>query len=292
LGKVVKGARASEARYTIAVPDVERTVVHGIPEATSYEDDYGFNAYARETPGSSGSSNNSGFGSPQPAPTPQIDFDALQSEAEAIIDGAQRDAEALLTDAHARARAMIDDAGARAEMIAENARRAAHEAGHSAGTQAAEREMSEMLATMRNLIEMARAERHKIIESAEPELVKLAMGIAERVLHQQIALDRNVVVEMAKVAISRLIDRDTVTVRVNPADLERMREHREDVLAMGDVKNVRIIEDQRVDRGGVVVETDAGSVDARVHTQLAEVKKVLHVEDDVLDRSFTAAAAG
>ena len=151
--------------------------------------------------------------------------------------------------------------------------------------------MSELLATMRNLIEMARAERHKIIESAEPELVKLAMGIAERVLHQQIALDRNVVVEMAKVAISRLIDRDSVTVRVNPADLERMREHREDVLALGDVKNVRIIEDQRVDRGGVVVETDAGSVDARVHTQLAEVKKVLRIEDDVLERPYPAAAA-
>ncbi len=284
MGKVVKGARSTEARYTIAVPEVERTVVHGIPEASSYEDDYGFNAYARETP-------SAGSAPPSP-PVPQIDFDALQSEADAIIDGALRDAEDLLADAHARARAMIDDAAARAEQIAENARRAAHEAGHAAGTQAAEREMSELLATMRNLIEMARAERHKIIESAEPELVKLAMGIAERVLHQQIALDRNVVVEMAKVAISRLIDRDSVTVRVNPSDLERMREHREDVLAMGDVKNVRIIEDQRVDRGGVVVETDAGSVDARVHTQLAEVKKVLHIEEDVLDRSLSAAAAG
>jgi flagellar assembly protein FliH len=285
VGKVVKGARSTDARYTIAVPAVERTVVHGIPEA-SYEDEYGFNAYARDVPESGAPP------APPPPAAPAIDFDALRSEAEAIIDGAERDAEALLADAHARARAMIDDAGSRAEQVAENARRAAHEAGHAAGTQAAEREMSELLATMRNLIEMARAERHKIIESAEPELVKLAIGIAERVLHQQIALDRNVVVEMAKVAISRLIDRDTVTVRVNPADLERMREHREDVLALGDVKNVRIIEDQRVDRGGVVVETDAGSVDARVHTQVAEAKKLLHVEDDVHDRSLSAAAAG
>ncbi len=287
MGKVVKGARSSESRYTIGIPEIERTVVHGIPEA-SYEDDYGFNAYAREVPAY-------GSAAPSPAPPqpaqPTIDFEALRSEADAIIDGAERDAEALLADAHMRARTMIDDAGVRAEQIAENARRAAHEAGHAAGTQAAEREMSELLATMRNLIEMARAERHKIIESAEPELVKLAMGIAERVLHQQIALDRNVVVEMAKVAISRLIDRDSVTVRVNPADLERMREHREDVLALGDVKNVRIIEDQRVDRGGVVVETDAGSVDARVHTQLAEVKKVLRIEDDVLERPYPAAAA-
>ncbi len=283
MGKVVKGARSSDARYTIAIPAVERTVIHGIPEASTYEDDYGFNAYAREP------SPYAPIIPAAPAPEPAIDFAALRSEAEAIVDEAAQNAEALLADAHTRARTMIDDAGARADQVSESARKAAQEAGHAAGTQAAEREMSELLASMRNLIEMARAERHKIIESAEPELVRLAMGIAERVLHQQIALDRNVVVEMAKVAISRLIDRDSITVRVNPADVERMREHREDVLSLGDVKNVRIIEDQRVDRGGVVIETDTGSVDARVKTQIAEVKKVLHIEDDVFDRSLSAA---
>ena len=121
-----------------------------------------------------------------------------------------------------------------------------------------------MLVTMRGLLEMARAERHKLIEDAEPELVRLALGIAERVLHQQIALDRGVVVEMAKTAIARLIERDSVTVRVNPADLERMREHRDELIAIGDIRNLRVVEDQRVDRGGVVVDTDAGTIDARI----------------------------
>ena len=111
---------------------------------------------------------------------------------------------------------------------------------------------------------MARVERHKLIEEAEPELVRLAFGIAERVLHQQVALDRGVAVEMAKVAIARLIERDTVTVRVNPADLERMREHRDELIAIGDIRNLRVVEDKRVDRGGVVVDSAAGTIDARI----------------------------
>jgi flagellar assembly protein FliH len=102
------------------------------------------------------------------------------------------------------------------------------------------------------------------------------------VLHQQVALDRGVVVEMAKTAISRLIERDSVTVRVNPADLERMREHRDELIAIGDIKNLRVVEDQRVDRGGVVVDTDAGTIDARIGTQLEEARKILHIEDDVV----------
>jgi flagellar assembly protein FliH len=139
-----------------------------------------------------------------------------------------------------------------------------------------------MMTTMRNLVDMARVERHKLIESAEPELVRLAVGLAERILHQQIALDRGVVVEMAKVAIARLVDRESVTVRVNPADLERMRQHRDEFLNSSDIKHLRIIEDQRVDRGGVLVETDGGTIDARISTQLNEAKRVLHVEDDVI----------
>jgi flagellar assembly protein FliH len=155
-------------------------------------------------------------------------------------------------------------------------------AGHAEGSAAADREMGDMMATMRNLVDMARVERHKLMESAEPELVKLAIGIAERVLHQQIALDRGVVVEMAKVAIGRLVEKESVTVRVNPGDLERMREHRDEMLSNGEIKNFRVVEDQRVDRGGVVVETDGGTIDARISTQVNEAKRVLHIEDEVI----------
>jgi flagellar assembly protein FliH len=69
---------------------------------------------------------------------------------------------------------------------------------------------------------------------------------------------------------------------VNPADIEQMRAHRDELLALGDVKTLRVIEDQRVDRGGVILETDAGSVDAKISTQLTEVRKILHIVDDLV----------
>jgi flagellar assembly protein FliH len=139
--------------------------------------------------------------------------------------------------------------------------------------------MDQMLETMRGLIEMARIERHKIIEGAEPEIVRLSVTIAERILTQHVALEPNTVLEMTRSAIARLVSRETVTVRVNPADLEVMREHREQLMAMNDIDNLRIIEDQRVDRGGVLLETDAGTIDAKVSTQLREVRRLLAVDD-------------
>jgi flagellar assembly protein FliH len=226
----------------------------------------------------------------KPMPAPQeysfaaapVDHDEIARQAHDLVSAAEERARALLDDAHVRAQALISDAASRADQLVEATKAQAHSDGFAEGTAAADREMTAMTETMRNLVEMARVERHKLMEDAEPELVRLAIGIAERVLHQQIALDRSVVVEMAKVAIARLVERESVTVRVNPGDLERMRNHREEFLSSGEIKNFRVIEDQRVDRGGVVVETDGGTIDARIGTQLNEAKRVLHIEDDVI----------
>ena len=276
MGRVVKGARFRDERYALEVPEIVVPVVDTVAAADDFAsaDDFGFGAFGdailADAPLAS-------------APRePDVDFDAIRLQAQAVLDEAERDAEAVLADAHERARALIEDAAGRADTIAQDARKRGHDDGFHAGRAAADAEMNDMLVTMRGLLEMARVERHKLIEEAEPELVRLALGIAERVLHQQVALDRGVVVEMAKTAIARLIERDTVTVRVNPADLERMRDHRDELMAIGDIRNMRLLEDKRVDRGGVVVETDAGTIDARIGTQLDEARKILHIEDDVI----------
>ena len=276
MGRVIRGARFREERYTLEVPEIALPVAEPtIPDAVALPGSYDFDP-APEQDVLDDPLLASGFDDPA------VDADAIHAQALALLDDASRNAELLLADAHARARALIEDAAARADAIAQDARKRGHDEGFEAGRQAADHEMNDMLVTMRGLLEMARAERHKLIADAEPELVRLALGIAERVLHQQVALDRGVVLEMAKVAIARLIERDTVTVRVNPADLERIREHRKELIAIGDIRNLRVVEDKRVDRGGVVVDSETGTIDARIATQLEEARKILDIEDDLV----------
>jgi flagellar biosynthesis/type III secretory pathway protein FliH len=265
MGRVVKNARVNTQRYQLAVPRVERPGSDG--DDGLFAQPYVEAEELVELP---------------PAAPPPIDVDAIARQARELIDAAESHAKTLLDGALQRANATIAAAEARGEQLVSAVLAEARATGHAEGTAAADAEMSDMMTTMRNLVDMARVERHKVIESAEPELVRLAMGIAERVLHQQIALDRGVVVEMAKVAIGRLVDKESITVRVNPGDLERMKEHRDELLDSGDIKNYRVVEDQRVDRGGVLVETDGGTIDARISTQVNEAKRVLHIEDDVI----------
>jgi flagellar assembly protein FliH len=279
MGRVVKNARVNTQRYHLTVPKVER------PGSADDEDGLYSQPFAEAE---------DRIELPSPV-SPPVDVDAIARQARELIDTAETHAKQLLNDAFGRASAIVADAEQRGEELVASVQAEARAAGHAEGQAAADAEMSDMMTTMKNLVDMARVERHKLMESAEPELVRLAVGIAERVLHQQIALDRGVVVEMAKVAIARLVEKESITVRVNPGDLERMKEHRDELLDSGEIKNYRVVEDQRVDRGGILVETDGGTIDARISTQVNEAKRVLHIEDDVIvppsDRESSLRAA-
>ncbi len=268
MGRVVKNASLSQEQYVLNVPTA--------PSAAASNNGHAPEGVVVGAPIAQAPK------TPVAPPTPSIDWDALRAEAASIIDEAAERAQSLVSDAGARSKTIVEEAVAQRSAVSQAAHNQGFEAGREAGRHAADQEMNEMVVTMRGLVDMARAERHKIIESAEPHIVKLAMGIAERIVHKAVDVDRDIVVEMTKAAIQRLLEREVVTVRVHPADLERMKEHRDDVLALGDVKHMRIIEDQRVDRGGVIVETDSGSVDAKIATQLDEARRVLHIEDDVV----------
>ncbi len=216
---------------------------------------------------------------PAAPPEPEFDLEAVRAEADAMVVKARAEADAMILDARAKAEKATAEASARVGGIESEAHARGFEAGDKAGRASADAEMEDMLETMRSLIDVARTERVKFVESAEPELVRLAVDIAERVLHEHIAISPETVIAMTRQALSRLVAREKVTVRVNPADVEVLRAHRQGLLDGHDIESVRVVEDQRVDRGGVLIETESGTIDAKVSSQLREARRALHVED-------------
>lgn len=267
MGRVVKNPLASEERYIVAPPHANGMGNGSAADELLFADTVETHVEPEPV-------------FPQPVESEPINWPALHQQAGTLLESATADAEAILTEAHQRLRTIVESAQTGAAEITQHARQEGQDSGYRDGIAKAESEMEEMLATMRGLIDMARAERHKIIEGAEPEIIKLAMGIAERILHKTVEVDRDVVVAITKAAIGELVDRESITVRVNPIDLERMKQHRDSMLALGETKHMRVIEDQRVDPGGVVVETESGTLDAKIETQIEEAKRVLKVEGE------------
>jgi len=275
MGRVLKRVEMERSAYALTVP----FVIPEEPARVPLEADPLFAAEHGIRPQFTPAPDEADVASPVEQAPPAADLEAIRAEADALLANARAEADGLLAEARAQAQLAVTQAQARVSEIEAEAHARGFESGDKAGRASADGEMEDMLETMRGLIDVARTERVKLIEGAEPEVVRLATAIAERVLHDHIAIEPEAVVTMTRQALQRLVAREKVTVRVNPADVEMLRAHKDALLNGHDIESVRVLEDQRVDRGGVVIETESGTIDAKVSSQMREARRALHVED-------------
>ncbi|MBV8720872.1 MAG: hypothetical protein JO277_01905 [Candidatus Eremiobacteraeota bacterium] len=276
MGKILRGAKLVKEAYLVNVPEIELVPAR----AASSELDDRF-AAAESAFGFDDDVLLDGETLEGEIVEPSVDVERVRADARALIDRAAADAEAMLRDAAVRAKELVARANGRVADIEAQARAKGHDEGLAAGRAAGHAELEEDIAAMHELIDNVRVQRGAVIESAEPELVRLAMAVAERIVYDHVAIDPNVVVENVRHALTRIAGREIVTLRVNPADYEVVRQYRDGTLAASDAEHLRIVEDQRVDRGGVVVDTDAGTIDAKVSTQLREARHALTNGDTI-----------
>lgn len=171
-----------------------------------------------------------------------------------VIDGA-------VFDAKAEAARIVTEAHAEAEAIRERAR----EEGRAEGR-----------AEVAALLVRARQEVDRRIAEADKELRVLAVGIAERLVRRHLALDPETVADIAKAALDEARGRHEFVLRVHPDDVATLERERPGLLSRLSVSaHILIRADDGIERGGCVVETDVGTVDARLSTQLAAIQRAL-----------------
>ena len=80
-------------------------------------------------------------------------------------------------------------------------------------------------------------------------------------------------------SLRRVKGRGDVTIRVNLADVQLTSEHTKDFMeAVESIKNITVAEDSSVEKGGCIIETDFGAIDARISSQLNELEqKILEI---------------
>ena len=112
-------------------------------------------------------------------------------------------------------------------------------------------------------------------------MVAFVLDIARQVIRTEVGQNPEIVQNVVRNAIRRVTDKSQVRIRVSVGDAGTVREMRDDLLAVLDgLQNLEIVDDRRVGPGGCVIETQAGTIDAKIETQLAEVARALKVADN------------
>jgi flagellar assembly protein FliH len=145
-----------------------------------------------------------------------------------------------------------------------------HAAGERAGLEAGNKRAEAMLRRLAQTLDELRSLRATMIRQTEQQMVQLALAIAKRILRREATVDQDLLVALARVALERLGDAGNATIRLHPEDCSHTVQRHGDHWAGA---RVRVIADPSVSRGGCLVESDFGLIDAGVEAQFEQVAR-------------------
>src|SRR5262245_60046705 len=144
--------------------------------------------------------------------------------------------------------------------------------GERAGAEAAAKRGDAMLRRLTQTLEEITGLREQMIRQTEEQMVHLALGVARRIVHREVTLDKDLLIAMARVALDRLGESAKVTVRLNPEDFQATISAQ---AAAWHGTHVTVVADARVARGGCRIDSDFGALDAGVDAQIQELAHAL-----------------
>ncbi len=183
-------------------------------------------------------------------------------------------------DASEKAKAVINEAVEEAERIRSEAREVM---GHveaemeKAKTDGYEIGREEGLVTVTEEATKLQALREEFYKNAEPEIIKLVMMISEKVIGKMVRENEDTIKSIVRQAVDSSLG-ERITVRLNPEDYKTVTN---DELEFKDIldrtKRIFFKEDDSITKGGCIVETEVGTIDARLETQLKAIRKALEL---------------
>lgn len=160
-----------------------------------------------------------------------------------------------------------------AEKNAEDARLDAEQRGFEAGREEGEAEGRELLTAQAERLKTLAAQlvraKAGAIEDAEDAIIDLAFAALCRILGHAGAT-REHVQNVVREAAATSHEREQLTIRLHPADLDLLRD------ADGSLDaTLRLSADTSIELGGCIVDSANGTLDARLETQLTRLRSTL-----------------
>jgi flagellar assembly protein FliH len=175
-------------------------------------------------------------------------------------------------DPESRAAQIIEDAYAKAALIESEM----HDRMEATVRAAVEAEITRVINPWRDelmrSVEEVTSLRSALVQQTETELVRLALEIAQKVIHLEVTSNPQVAVKLTSAALSRVPHRTPAMIHLNPEDLAYVEANQHQLPS---AHALTFIADEAIERGGCVVQTDMGEVDASIEQQFSEIAAAL-----------------
>ncbi|MGI6296147.1 MAG: FliH/SctL family protein [Armatimonadota bacterium] len=178
-----------------------------------------------------------------------------------VVTAAKQKCEIIVRTAHSEAQAVRD---------------AAYADGFEAGAKDAAQKAESLIEQLLQAIDDQNVERSNLVHSIEEQALMLCVDVAEKVIRHEVRTDPRIIARVLKMCLRRLKHRGEVNVRTNPSEVEHLRGMRDELLSTAEsLRELNVIEDRRITAGGCIVESPSGDFDARIETQIEQIRRKL-----------------
>lgn len=193
----------------------------------------------------------------------------LQELEEKIILEAKSKGEQLVQE-------LISEAQNKAQEILKKAFEEGFQQGINQAYQQVQQEYHRKIQELQEEINKVINIRKNLFKEMEKEFIDFVFLVAEKVINKKVQEEPNVVISSLKELLTKVERSKTLTIWVNPQELEEVRNHKQQLTYMlEDVENINIIPDERIEIGGCIIETNFGKIDSRISTKLEVLKEIV-----------------
>lgn len=143
--------------------------------------------------------------------------------------------------------------------------------GEARARKAGEQAVTSVRASITRALEEFKGQRAAYFNRVEPEVVQLALGIARKILHREAQMDPLLLAGMVHVALEKLDQGTRVRLRSHPDEIHFWNTHFSESAARAIAPE--IIGDSALKHGECVLETEIGTTQISLETQLKEIEQ-------------------
>lgn len=195
-------------------------------------------------------------------------------QAQVIKTQADAMAANIKKEAEAQAAKIVAEAEAERDRIVAEAKKEGYDAGYEDGYVNGTKESERLIDRLHNVLDAVMKRREEILNETEYQIVELVVLMARKVVKIISENQKTVIMNNVLQALKKVKGRGDVTIRVNLVDAKLTSDHINDFISRVEaVKGITVVEDTTIEKGGCIVETDFGAIDARISSQLAELEQ-------------------
>lgn len=205
----------------------------------------------------------------------------LERQAEQLMADARAKAENILREAREEAQRRIDEAAEIGrkqgyEQGVEEGRRDGREAGRDEVSKTFQPQIEAMLSTWTDAVSHWEDRRKDMLLAAREDALALAAALARKIVHRTIELNPDLIIDQMQEALSMLLETSAATVCIHPEDRPLIQSVLPALIErIGTCEHVTLRDDPEITRGGCVVVSQGGRVDATIERQLDRITEAL-----------------